>query len=421
MTTAATKWSRKPVSPARDSITVTVSILALLEIVGYESAAVGGDLADVFPDADTGRFAADDPGADYRIVAVETGELDVPLVDMPLFAVGASGADPFPPAADQDIPPLARQKRFPDVIPGQRPVARARLQQVGVFRKHLPEDRQDSLVAQQHLPGRFDHPEPGLGQVGAELFPHQPFPGVELEQMTDRFIVKVDKPFGSLVPADLVDEEQPGLQPSLDGRVPQVFQVSQVFGAVGGTGKMEQPFRSAGPLFPGGDQLLVNRVELVGLRETVLEPEPLHYARLQDGGRGIGVVLQEVGGRGAVIGKVEPAVERGIVTVPGGDDMRYETFRYFQPMGKPGADVLFGGLHAEALQLRGFLVQSVDFGGSETVTGRLVPVGLTVDGMVGHAVLLDQLFPPRAWCQIKTLHVHLREKRGSSQWSRSRR
>src|SRR6185369_12608008 len=116
-----------------------------------------------------------------------------------------------------------------------------------------------------------------------------------------------------------------------------------------------------------------------------------------------------------------PAVERGIVTVPGGDDIRYETFRYFQPMEKPVADDPLGGLDAEPLQLRGCQVQSVDFGGSETVTGRLVPVGLTVDGMVGHAVLLDQLFPPRAWCQIKTLHVHLREKRGSSPWSRSRR
>ena len=46
---------------------------------------------------------------------------------------------------------------------------------------------------------------------------------------------------------------------------------------------------------PGLNQFFVNRVELIGVGEALLEPSPLHDGGLDQGGRSVGVVFKELG------------------------------------------------------------------------------------------------------------------------------
>lgn len=46
---------------------------------------------------------------------------------------------------------------------------------------------------------------------------------------------------------------------------------------------------------PGLNQFFVNRVELIGVGEALLEPSPLHDSGLDESGRSVGVVFKELG------------------------------------------------------------------------------------------------------------------------------
>ena len=134
--------------------------------------------------------------------------------------------------------------------------------------KALPQQRQQHLVAEDHLPGRLD-PGRGVGQhVRAELLAHHPFPRVELEQHLDRHLVGIGEALA--VPADLRHGERLAGEPGLDGGVAQVLRGELVLGLV-----LERAAKwtslggsRAQDAAPGVDQLLVDAVELVavGLR-----------------------------------------------------------------------------------------------------------------------------------------------------------
>ncbi len=70
------------------------------------------------------------------------------------------------------------------------------------------------------------------------------------------------------------------------------------------------------------DQTLVQRVELVGAlgqparRHLVLEPGPLEDGGLEERGRRVGVVFEQLRRSGAVVGEVEAAVEIAVAPVP---------------------------------------------------------------------------------------------------------
>ena len=78
----------------------------------------------------------------------------------------------------------------------------------------------------------------------------------------------------------------------------------------------------AAELFPGIDQPLMDRVDLIGaLRNDVsfdrlFEPGPLEHRRLENRGRGVRVILQQLRRIAAVETQVEPAIEAAIVAVP---------------------------------------------------------------------------------------------------------
>ena len=145
----------------------------------------------------------------------------------------------------------------------------------------------------------------------------------------------------------------------------------------------------AAEFLPGLDQPLMDRIELVGaLRNDValdrlFEPGPLKHRRLEDRGRRIRVVLKQLCRVFAVKGKIEPAIEAGLVLAPALRDQRPERLRYFQ-----AAQVFFVSdraadeFEAHAVDLGGRRLDLVlDLAQRERVIGALVPIALAVDGV----------------------------------------
>ena len=131
-------------------------------------------------------------------------------------------------------------------------------------------------------------------QVGAEIFVDHPFPGIELKDIPDGFVLQVDKGFGVGVPADLIDEERLRVQAGLDGAVAEVFSVGEVFEGVFYAGELKQSGMEVGlEDFPVGDEFFVDAIELIAVFIEVLEPEPLYDACLIEAGRSVCVELEE--------------------------------------------------------------------------------------------------------------------------------
>src|SRR5262245_64409022 len=93
----------------------------------------------------------------------------------------------------------------------------------------------------------------------------------------------------------------------------------------------------AAELLPGLDQPLVQRVVLVGALgydvalDRLFEPGPLEHRGLEDRGRRIGVVLEQLCRIPAVEAEVEAAVEAELLVAPAVRDQRPIVFRDFQP------------------------------------------------------------------------------------------
>ena len=95
-------------------------------------------------------------------------------------------------------------------------------------------------------------------------------------------------------------------QAGLFGGVLQVGGGHAVF-VTAGVGEVEGAGKVVFEVLPLGDEFLVQGVELVGFGEAVLQPVPLGNRRLDEGGGGVGVVLEELEGP-AVEGEVQAAV-----------------------------------------------------------------------------------------------------------------
>ena len=167
----------------------------------------------------------------------------------------------------------------------------------------------------------------------------------------------------------------------------------------------------AGDVFPLGDELFVEGVELVGLGSrrsarswVVFEPVPLDDGGFEQRGGGVGVVFEQLGGRPvAVVQQVEAAVDGGGLFVPGPLDEGDGVGGDFElGVALVVDDVLRGG-EAHGLELVAGGFEGVDFGGGELVAGGLVPVGLRrghrCGRVEGEALLLDVLLPVGAGCE----------------------
>jgi hypothetical protein len=169
---------------------------------------------------------------------------------------------------------------------------------------------------------------------------------------------------------------------------------------------------TATELFPGLDQALMDRVELVGVGrddaplDRLLQPGPLKHRGLENRGRGVRVVFQQFRRAASVEAEVEPAVEAGFVAVPAFGNQRPERFRYFQPAQRILV-VDRGGDEFEAHRVdfgRGRLDLAFDFIQGEGVAGAFVPIALAVDGMKTKAGLISGDAPVFALGAGEALH-----------------
>ncbi len=280
-------------------------------------------------------------------------------------------------------------------------------------RVQLPEDRQEGLVAEQHLPGGLD-PQgaastaavvEGVQDVSGEAVRGQPLPGVELEAAADEPEPVVDEAPGERIPADLLHGDPVGVEARLIGGLLQIGDRHQVLAELVGRGVREVE-RAAGReegglLLPGRDQAFVQGVPLVGVREAVLHPEPLGTGRLDQGRGRVGVVLQQLRRSRAVVAQVEPAVhgrEFG-AAVPRLGDGRHDARVGEAEVGEAvrGDDVPGRG-QAHPVQFLDRLLQCLHLGQREDVVRALVPVRaqgvVRVAGEgVDQALRLDGLLP----------------------------
>src|SRR6185437_15694738 len=208
------------------------------------------------------------------------------------------------------------------------------------------------------------------------------------------------------VPTDVRDRDRARLEPRLHRRVAEVIHVAAVLGGVGLAGEIDASVggKRAAHLLPAGDELLVDRVELVVLGKDILQPVPLHDARLEKRGRRVRVVFEHRGLARAVPREVEAPVEARIVVAPRALDERVES------LGDPEALVLAAldhaprGLDAALLQLARGGLQAVDLRGAEAIARALVPVDRAVDGVEIEAERLDLRGPVHPRNALLALH-----------------
>ena len=135
-----------------------------------------------------------------------------------------------------------------------------------------------------------------------------------------------------------------------------------------------------------GDQLLVRRVELVGVAgqvaggDQLLQPAPLHDGGLVERGRRVGVVFEQLRRVAAVVGEIEAAVERGIAPPPAFADQLPGVLGNLQPRQRPPvAHDVVDQPQAEPVQfLGGVLDVLLDLVEPERVAHALVPIGRAV-------------------------------------------
>src|SRR6185369_1975563 len=113
------------------------------------------------------------------------------------------------------------------------------------------------------------------------------------------------------VPAEVLDMERARVPAGLQGAVAEVFDVAEILFAVAHAREVQAVRSGDGSeRLPALDQLLMKRVELIGLRSCVLQPLPLHDRSFEQRGGRVGVVLEQLRLAAAVPAQVEATVER---------------------------------------------------------------------------------------------------------------
>ncbi len=95
----------------------------------------------------------------------------------------------------------------------------------------LPEDGEDALVGEEHLPDGLDPADGlvGVDGVRAELLLEHGLPGVELEDGKDGVVVEIHEGLLGVVPADVLHRELSGVEVGLLGGVAEIGDGELVF------------------------------------------------------------------------------------------------------------------------------------------------------------------------------------------------
>ena len=244
---------------------------------------------------------------------------------------------------------------------------------------HLPQHREQRLVRQQRLPQRLDPRRLGqaAGDVLAEVVAEDPLPRVELVHRRDRRLLEVDEAVERGVPPELLDREADGVEAGLGRALLQVGDRDVVLARRVGLRPAEVRLVAGqlrGDLAPALDQLLVQRVPLVVVGVDVLEPVPLADRRLEQRGRGVGVVLHQLRRPRAVVAQVEAAVEVRVAASPGRRDLLPAPLGQREVAEPLGGDDVVDRLETHRVQELDVGLEREDLGHVEDVVHRLVPV-----------------------------------------------
>jgi hypothetical protein len=151
----------------------------------------------------------------------------------------------------------------------------------------------------------------------------------------------------------------------------------------------------------------MDRVELIAVRPCRLKPIPLHDSGLEESGRRVGIVFEQLRRTLATIGEVKSAVEILFTRMPAG--------RYSFPGDTRDAQSLQGllaGLNhmihqgeRHLLQIARRRLNLVDRRRGEAIAHRLVPIARAFDGVEGKAqITLDMSAPVGAGRHRNALH-----------------
>ena len=208
-------------------------------------------------------------------------------------------------------------------------------------------------------------------------------------------------------------------EPGLGGRLLQVADGDVVLAARVGARPGEVDVVAGQPslqLTPALDELLVQGVPLVVVGVDVLPPVPLQQRRLEQRGRGVGVVLQHLRRAGAVVAQVEAAVDVRVAAPPRRRHALPRVLRDREVAEALGGDDVVHRLQAHRVQHLDVGLEREHLVHRERVVHRLVPVrarraALAAAGRaVDHALLADDLLPPGARGAAVALHVRSRSR-----------
>jgi hypothetical protein len=205
----------------------------------------------------------------------------------------------------------------------------------------------------------------------------------------------------------------------LDRGIAQVLQIAPVFRAVlfADRGKMNALAGGAGlQSRPRVDQLLVDRIELVGPRPHGLQPVPLGHARFQASGRRIGVVLQQLGSAGAVVAQIHASEQRKACAVAPLERREAALDRRHQIGRNPELpialllDHVARRVERALVQFGARRLEVIDLLGPEAVTTAFVPVH-AVDRVISESERFHLLLPAFARRQKLPAHHPSRPKK----------
>ena len=314
----------------------------------------------------------------------DLGDFEQELTQKTLVAVEDTG--------DVHAFALAPETRLGD----GRPVDVARIvrggQQVRMAAVALPQQGQQRLVRQHLLPRRLDPARGGMRQVHRERLHHQPLPRIQLEQGGDAGIGEVDE--AVVLPADAGDIQQLRREARLRAGLAQVLHRHPVLDLVQAAGEVHARMRRQDVL-PAPHQRLVDQVELVGAGAGVFQPVPLHDRGLQQRGRRVRVVLEQLRHPMSIPRDVHAPVQRGLAGAPGTIDQHGRGIVQAQPCMVAAPHHLGHRFQAQRVQLSADGLEQVDVALAETETRVFDPVR-RIQGVEIEAQCLDPLAPVAA-------------------------
>ena len=156
-------------------------------------------------------------------------------------------------------------------------------------------------------------------------------------------------------------------------------------------------------LFDGAN-LMQFKVEIATFAVVLFLPIPLSDRSLDEGGRGVGIVLEQLRRILAIVPEVEAAVERRGFFFPRALDERRGHLGNTELGIALIRDDMSGCRKIHLVQLVRRSLEHIDLARAEMVAGALIPIRLSAERVVREPALCDLLLPVFAWTTMFAAH-----------------